>query len=78
MGRYDYLDSCRGVSICIGHKITCHLRFASMMTSERSVDGISKLLSKADSEKLRAAGKREAVNKAEYLGVESRYAFIPS
>ena len=59
----------------MGHKRTFHLRFASMMTSERSVDGISKLLSKADSEKLRAAGKRDAVNKAEYLGVSSRYCF---
>ena len=46
-----------------------------MMTSERSVDGIAKLLSKADSEKLRAPGKREAVNKAEYLGFESSMFF---
>lgn len=60
-----YLFSIAYVFVMLTHG---HIRWATMMSTDRAQDGYSKILNKTDCEKLKGNNKKEAVKECECPG----------
>lgn len=54
--------------LCSSGKLSAWSRIATILTAEKSVDGVSRLLLKADLERLKAEKTKPVAKLAEYLG----------